>query len=65
MLQKYLGFNNRGGTFDVFGMLFANKVTWALIVEEAAAVLRTPISKYLDEGEQHAVSGSGNPRSLS
>lgn len=61
---RYLGFSNRGGTLDVFGMLFANKATWAHIAEAAAAVLGTAISKFLDEGEQRAVSGSGNPRSL-
>jgi phosphoketolase len=60
----YLGFNNQGGTLDVFGMLFANKATWAHIAQAAAAVLGSPISKFLDEEEQRAVEGSGNPRSL-
>jgi phosphoketolase len=40
---RFLGFRNRGGTLDVFGMLFANGCTWGHIVAAAVgAISRTP-----------------------
>src|SRR5690606_2451380 len=44
-----LGYINRGGTFDVEGMLFANHCTWAHIVAQAAHLLGEDVSAYLNE----------------
>ncbi|MCK5746290.1 MAG: xylulose 5-phosphate 3-epimerase, partial [Oricola sp.] len=61
---RSLGFLSRGGTFDVFGMLFANRCTWAHIVEASAALLNRPVSDFLTDEEQDAIAGRGDPRSL-
>ncbi len=45
---RSLGFLSRGGTFDVFGMLFVNRCTWAHIVEAAAVLLNRPVSGFPD-----------------
>ena len=58
------GYLNRGGTLDVFGMLFANRCTWAHLVASAAAVLNAPVLSMLDEQEMAAVDGRGNPSLL-
>lgn len=59
-----LGFLNRGGTLDVDGMLFANRCTWAHIVEACARGTGTPAGSYLDGDEVAAVAGRGNPTVL-
>ncbi|MFC2952466.1 xylulose 5-phosphate 3-epimerase [Marinicaulis aureus] len=61
---RTLGYLSRGGTFDVFGMLFANRCTWAHIVESAAALLKLPLSNFLSVEEQDALHGRGDPRLL-
>jgi phosphoketolase len=59
-----LGYIGRGGTLDVFGMLFANCCTWGHVVEAAATVLKAPVSELLDPCEATAVAGKTNPRAL-
>jgi phosphoketolase len=58
------GYIGRGGTFDVFGMLFANRCTWAHLVEAAARVLDVSPCDLLTEPELKAVAGRANPRAL-
>lgn len=59
-----LGYIGRGGTLDVFGMLFANRCTWGHIVEGAAKVLKVSASHLLEPCEATAVAGKTNPRAL-
>lgn len=59
-----LGFINRGGTLDVPGLLFANRSTWAHVVEAAARVLGMERASLLTEDELAAVSGTGEPATL-
>lgn len=59
-----LGYIGRGGTLDVFGMLFANRCTWGHVVEAAAKVLEAPVADLLDPCEATAVAGKTNPRAL-
>src|SRR3546814_1629327 len=46
-----LGFVNRGGTLDVPGLLFANRSTWAHVVDAAAHVLGQSRGSLLSEAE--------------
>jgi phosphoketolase len=61
---RFLGYLNRGGTFDVFGMLYANRCTWGHIVAAAAEVLKRPLRDLLDVEEIKAVQGRANPEAL-
>lgn len=58
------GFINRGGTLDTFGMMYANRCTWAHLLESAASALQTDITRWLDEREIAAVQGRAEPRAL-
>jgi phosphoketolase len=58
------GYLNRGGTLDVFGMLFANRSTWAHLVASAAQLLGVPIESMLSIDEAAAVAGRGDPQIL-
>ncbi len=60
----YLGFNNRGGTLDTFGMLFANRCTWAHVLAAAARALDLPPNAWLSEPELASVQGRGDPQVL-
>lgn len=60
----YLGFSNRGGTLDTFGMLFANRCTWAHALTAAAATLGLDAHRWLSETELAAVQGRGDPQVL-
>ncbi|MDO8777214.1 MAG: xylulose 5-phosphate 3-epimerase [Burkholderiaceae bacterium] len=60
----YLGFNNRGGTLDTFGMLFANRCTWAHVLATAAQALDVHATSWLTEPEFAAVRGRGDPQVL-
>lgn len=55
-----LGFINRGGTFDVDGMLFANGCTWAHIVSAAARIC-PGLGGVLNSAEEAAIQGRGDP----
>jgi phosphoketolase len=54
------GYINRGGTLDVAGLLFANRCSWAHLVEAAASVLDRPAG-LLSEDEIAALAGRGDP----
>lgn len=59
-----LGYINRGGTFDVQGMLFANRCTWAHIVAVSARLLDREPSDFLSEEIRAALEGRGNPSDI-
>ena len=59
-----LGFVNRGGTLDVPGLLFANRSTWAHVVDAAAHVLGQSRGSLLSEAELAAVDGRGDPATI-
>ena len=59
---RALGFINRGGTLDVPGLLFANRCTWAHVVDAAAAVLGQPRRALLEAAECAAIDGRGDPQ---
>lgn len=59
-----LGFINRGGTLDVPGLLFANRSTWAHVVEAAARVLGIARPGLLSDAEVAALDGRGEPGTL-
>lgn len=56
-----LGYINRGGTFDLEGMLFANHCTWAYIVQQSAIMLGDKPSDFLNEEERAALAGPRSP----
>ncbi|MBS0384519.1 MAG: xylulose 5-phosphate 3-epimerase [Proteobacteria bacterium] len=58
---RALGFINRGGTLDVFGMLFANRSTWAHAVDAAASMLGRERDGLLSASEIAALDGEGEP----
>ena len=60
----FMGYRNRGGTLDVFGMLFANRQTWAHIVEKAADILAAPYQDWLSPQQLDALRGQGCPDEL-
>lgn len=57
---RFLGYRNRGGTLDVFGMLLANGQTWAHIVLHAAELLDVDVASCLDTAQWQALHGVGN-----
>lgn len=59
--SAFLGFRNRGGTLDVHGMLFANGLTWAHIVERACHVTGKKVESCLSKIEQDVVLGIRSP----
>ncbi len=61
---SYLGFLNRGGTLDTFGMLFANRCTWGHVLARAAEAMGIPPQDWLTAPEWAAVLGQGDPESL-
>lgn len=61
---RALGYANRGGTFDVQGLLFANRCTWAHALEAVAQVLGRPLDAWLSAQEHAAVQGRGDPGAL-
>jgi phosphoketolase len=58
---RALGFLNRGGTLDVFGMLFANRSTAGHVVDAAAAVMKTSRADFLSQDEIRAIDELGDP----
>jgi phosphoketolase len=59
-----LGFINRGGTLDVPGLLFANRSTWAHVVDAAARVLDRATEDLLTTDECAALEGRGDPATI-
>ncbi|MEX6501107.1 xylulose 5-phosphate 3-epimerase [Pseudomonas zhanjiangensis] len=62
--SRALGYRNRGGTLDQAGMLFANRASWAHVLEAAAELLGVALEHLLDADERAAVAGRGEPRVL-
>ncbi|MDI5934127.1 xylulose 5-phosphate 3-epimerase [Halomonas kalidii] len=61
---RFLGYRNRGGTLDTFGMLYANRATWAHVLEAASEVAGLDLDALLDERERDALAGEGDPEAL-
>jgi phosphoketolase len=61
---RALGYINRGGTLDTFGMLFANGCTWAHGVHALAGLCGEDPAAWLSADELHAVEGRGDPAAL-
>lgn len=59
-----LGYINRGGTLNEFGMQFANKATWAHVIKAYARSTGTLPQDYLSEHEAKAAMGLGDPLAL-
>jgi len=59
-----LGYINRGGTLDVSGLLFANRCSWAHLVEAAASVLGRPACDLFSSEEIATLAGRGDPSVL-
>jgi len=57
-----LGYRNRGGTLDDFGMQFANQATWAHVIDALSA--RLDIELGLSAQEQAALAGRADPEVL-
>ena len=62
--NRVLGYRNRGGTLDEAGMLFANRATWAHVVQAVAEVLAVAPQRLLQDQELAALAGKGNPECL-
>lgn len=62
--SRFVGYKNRGGTLDVFGMLYANGITWAHLVSYCAELLGQDVSLWLSEQELQAVKGQIQPDCL-
>ena len=58
---RALGYRNCGGTLDTFGMLFANRCTWAHGVDAIADMLGVASEKWLSGAEKKAIDGTGDP----
>ena len=61
---RALGYINRGGTLDTFGMLYANRCTWAHGVKALADMRAEALQHYFDEREIAALNGSDDPNVL-
>ncbi|MBN9426818.1 MAG: xylulose 5-phosphate 3-epimerase, partial [Burkholderiales bacterium] len=55
------GYISRGGTLDVAGMLFANRCSWAHLVDAAAPLVGWNRDDLLTVTERNAVDGKGHP----
>jgi phosphoketolase len=60
----FVGYKNRGGTLDVFGMLYANGITWAHLVKHSAVLLGLDLTLLLSDSEIQAVNGLIQPDCL-
>ena len=61
---RALGYLGHGGTFNVPGMLFANRCTWAHAVDAAATVADWNREALLDHAQRAALDGTGDPSDL-
>ncbi|MEQ4538453.1 MAG: xylulose 5-phosphate 3-epimerase [Billgrantia sp.] len=62
--SRFLGYRNRGGTLDTFGMLYANRATWGHVLEAVSEVAQLELEALLDEPERLALAGEGDPQAL-
>lgn len=61
---RVLGYINRGGTLDEAGMLFANRCSWAHVLQAAAELRELPLQALLQAEELAVLQGQGDPRCL-
>ena len=61
---RVLGYASRGGTLDTFGMLFANRCTWAHALVASAQAVGIDDGALLSAEELRAVRGEADPRVL-
>ena len=61
---RFLGYRNRGGTLDTFGMMVANQCTWAHVLAAVTASLPALTVALLTAEERAAVAGNGDPETL-
>jgi phosphoketolase len=59
-----LGYRNRGGTLDEFGMQFVNRACWGNVLAACARLQDLPRTALLTIEEAAAVAGKGNPQIL-
>ena len=59
-----LGYRNRGGTLDEFGMQFVNRACWANVLAACARLQDLPRTALLTIEEAAAVAGKGDPQIL-
>ncbi len=59
-----LGYRNRGGTLDEFGMQFVNRACWGNVLAACARLQDLPRTALLTIDEAAAVAGKGNPQIL-
>lgn len=59
------GYISRGGTLDVAGMLFANRCSWAHLIDASAPLAGWSRDDLLAPHERDAVDGKGTPATLS
>ena len=64
MMTHALGYISRGGTFDTFGLTFANRCTWAHVLGAAAGLLNLEPSELLSSKEILAINDQGDPQVL-
>jgi phosphoketolase len=58
------GYISRGGTLDIAGMLFANRCSWAHLVDAAASLVGWSRDTLLTTAECNAIDGRGKPSDL-
>jgi phosphoketolase len=58
------GYISRGGTLDVAGMLFANRCSWAHLIDAAVPLAGWSHDDLLTRAERAAVDNRGNPADL-
>ncbi|TBW33223.1 xylulose 5-phosphate 3-epimerase [Azotobacter chroococcum] len=59
-----LGYRNAGGTLDEAGMLFANRASWAHVLEACSTLLGEPVTALLTREEADILAGHGDPAQL-
>ena len=59
-----LGYRNRGGTLDEFGMQFVNRACWGNVLAACARLQDLPSTALLTIEEAAAVAGKGDPQIL-
>ncbi|WP_072386905.1 xylulose 5-phosphate 3-epimerase [Hyphomicrobium sp. CS1BSMeth3] len=59
------GYISRGGTLDVAGMLFANRCSWAHLIDAAVPLAGWSREDLLTAAECNAIDGKGTPADLS
>ena len=62
--NRVLGYCNRGGTLDEAGMLFANRASWAHVLQAVAELRRLPLESLLQAEELAVLQGQGDPHCL-